>query len=180
MQHTWPLQRCRHCRPPQQGEDDEQQRLRQQDAEVFLSEVHMECLRPAAGQGTATNFITADGGELARIQHAMATPLSRVGLQVWHGALLLADYMLHEAAASTLAGCVALELGAGPGLAGLVMARLARCVYLTGEPAPSRLPACRAASAARPQLLGRRSTAHVLCMLCCANPLRSQMSGLTC
>lgn len=50
----------------------------------------------------------------------MATPLSTVGLQVWRGALLLADYLF--AMAATWAGCTALELGSGPGLAGLALA----------------------------------------------------------
>ncbi|KAL4859497.1 Methyltransferase-like protein 22 [Chlorella vulgaris] len=72
-----------------------------------------------------------DGTELIRIQHSMATPLSHVGLQVWRGALLLADYVLHPGTSPSLAGCSVLELGAGPGLAGLVLAKLARLVFLT-------------------------------------------------
>lgn len=99
----------------------------------MLSEVHLECQRPAwAGSPTCTVFTGGDGAEVvARIRHLLATPLSRVGLQVWRGSLLLADYVLSEAAAA-LQGCTALELGCGPGLAGLVLARLARSVYLTG------------------------------------------------
>ena len=46
------------------------------------------------------------------------------------GALLLGDYLLH--AAGRLAGCTVLELGAGPGVAGLLAAQHARRVFLTG------------------------------------------------
>jgi predicted nicotinamide N-methyase len=99
-----------------------------------LSEVHQECLWPPEDAGILTSrFRTMDGTELIRIQHSMATPLSHVGLQVWRGALLLADYMLHPGTSPSLAGCSVLELGAGPGLAGLVLAKLARLVFLTGE-----------------------------------------------
>ena len=48
---------------------------------------------------------------------------------MWQGALLLADYLLEQQEA--LAGCVALEVGAGTGLAGLVLSRTARRVFLT-------------------------------------------------
>ena len=49
--------------------------------------------------------------------------------QVWRGALLLADYLLSNADLFT--GCTALEMGCGPGLAGIVMAMLAERVFLT-------------------------------------------------
>lgn len=150
----------------------------------MLSEVHLECRRqpggcpalgspespPTAGSGAApssgvaptatttilvSSFHTAAGGEVVCIQHALATPLRRVGLQVWRGALLLADYLLQQAqqgakqqggqqqggqqqgqqqgpASSWLHGCTALELGAGSGLAGLVLSAVARRVFLTG------------------------------------------------
>ena len=51
-------------------------------------------------------------------------------LQVWRGALLLADYVLAHSHA--LGDCVGLELGAGAGLAGLALAAAgARRVFLT-------------------------------------------------
>ena len=51
-------------------------------------------------------------------------------LQVWRGALLLADYVLAHSQA--LCGCVGLELGAGAGLAGLALAAAgAQRVFLT-------------------------------------------------
>lgn len=136
----------------------------------MLSEVHLECARPAAAysqQAVATTaFCSDDGREVVSIRHALATPLSSVGLQVWRGALLLADYILsladdHPGAGGAagapgtaeqaqlqckqhadggaavppgpLHGITALELGAGSGLAGLVLAATARRVFLTGE-----------------------------------------------
>ena len=51
-------------------------------------------------------------------------------LQVWRGALQLADYILAQGHA--LRGCYGLELGAGAGLAGLALAAAgARRVFLT-------------------------------------------------
>lgn len=138
----------------------------------MLSEVHLDCRRPAppspgscTAAGATTAFHDADGREVVSIQHALATPLRSVGLQVWRGALLLADYILSladalpgatgaaggtgqaaqqqqqhvqraggdgAAQASPLHGITALELGAGSGLAGLVLANVARRVFLTG------------------------------------------------
>ncbi|KAK9839110.1 hypothetical protein WJX74_009735 [Apatococcus lobatus] len=57
------------------------------------------------------------------------TSLETVGLQVWAGALLMADYILAEP--STFRGCIGLELGAGTGLAGLCLARVAKLTFLT-------------------------------------------------
>lgn len=50
--------------------------------------------------------------------------------QVWQGALLLADWLL--AHGDRVRGACCLELGAGTGLAGLVAARSAAAVVLTG------------------------------------------------
>lgn len=48
---------------------------------------------------------------------------------MWQGALLLADYILEQGEA--FAGCTALEVGAGTGLAGIVLGRVAARVFLT-------------------------------------------------
>ncbi|XP_068609994.1 methyltransferase-like protein 22 [Brachionichthys hirsutus] len=64
-----------------------------------------------------------------RIEHTMATPLEDVGKQVWRGALLLADFIFSEAA--TFRGATVLELGAGTGLTGVVMATAAKRLYCT-------------------------------------------------
>lgn len=105
--------------------------------EVVLSEVHLEqpALQPGC-EAAATTFIDSAGRPLVSVHHALATPLRTVGLQVWRGALLLADLLLHRGPAA-FAGATALELGAGSGLAGLVLAGLGpRCVYLTGTACP--------------------------------------------
>ena len=51
-----------------------------------------------------------------RICHALATPLSDVGLQVWRGALLLCDHLFAREISQLLDGAVVLDLGAGCGL----------------------------------------------------------------
>ena len=121
--------------PPghQPADEEEELQSEQDEEEVHLSEVHMECLHEAGQQGAVTVFTTASGQAVAAIEHSMATPLRSVGLQVWRGALLLADYLLHRGAAA-LDGITALELGAGPGLTGLVLAQLAPGgrIFLTG------------------------------------------------
>ncbi|KAJ3168409.1 Methyltransferase-like protein 22 [Irineochytrium annulatum] len=64
------------------------------------------------------------------IRHRMATPLEDVGFQVWRGALLMVDHLLHvrdgyltpsslAASATSPSAPVVLELGAGTGLASL-------------------------------------------------------------
>ena len=126
---------CR-LQPPDDAAHEGIHRGRAGTEELLLSEVHMGVLQPQPGSGTsgpaaATTFDTADGTLSLTLRHAMATPLRSVGLQIWRGALLLADLALHRGAAA-LSGAVALELGAGPGLAGLALSTVARAVVLTG------------------------------------------------
>ncbi|CAM9738261.1 unnamed protein product [Scytosiphon promiscuus] len=67
--------------------------------------------------------------EVLTIVHRMATTLGLVGQQVWSAAFLLGDFVLtHE---DSFAEMQVLELGAGPGVAGLIAARVARKCYLT-------------------------------------------------
>ena len=54
------------------------------------------------------------------IAHAVATPLETVGLQVWRGALLLADWLV--ASGHVRKDTPIIELGAGTGLCSLVAA----------------------------------------------------------
>lgn len=54
-----------------------------------------------------------------------------VGLQVWRGALLLADYILHNQQQFT--GQNVVELGSGVGLTGVAAAMYAKHVTCTGE-----------------------------------------------
>lgn len=64
------------------------------------------------------------------IDHHLATPLKSVGLQVWKGALLLADFLL-DSGDSLLRGKGVLELGGGTGLCSIVAAMFADVVYCT-------------------------------------------------
>lgn len=63
------------------------------------------------------------------VNHRLATGLSQVGLQVWKGGLLLADFLLSTP--QCYEGATVIELGAGTGLAGLVAAQAARLVFIT-------------------------------------------------
>ncbi|XP_024526805.1 methyltransferase-like protein 22 isoform X3 [Selaginella moellendorffii] len=66
------------------------------------------------------------------IYHNMATAIPLVGLQVWRGALLLADFIIHKCKnTSDFENVTALEFGCGTGLAGITLARHAKLVFLT-------------------------------------------------
>ncbi len=71
------------------------------------------------------------------IKHHIRTSLDLVGLQVWRGALLLADYLLHLASNSSEEKIQVddwiVELGAGTGLTTIVAAMVAGHVTSTGE-----------------------------------------------
>ncbi|XP_054014871.1 methyltransferase-like protein 22 isoform X1 [Hylaeus anthracinus] len=63
------------------------------------------------------------------IEHRTSTELRHVGLQVWRGALLLADYILSNP--GLFESKVVLELGAGVGLTSIVASFLAKEVICT-------------------------------------------------
>lgn len=63
------------------------------------------------------------------IEHHISTELQYVGLQVWRGALLLADYILSNP--DLFRDKVVLELGAGVGLTSIVASFLAKEVICT-------------------------------------------------
>lgn len=73
------------------------------------------------------------------IEHEVHTSLDLVGLQVWRGALLLADYILHSSNADPQSGFKidendsVLELGAGTGLTSVVAGMVSGKVVSTGN-----------------------------------------------
>lgn len=64
-----------------------------------------------------------------RIQHAMDTPLSRVGLQMWRASFFLSDYILNNL--GLVRDQVVVDLGTGLGLTSFVTAAYARLVFCT-------------------------------------------------
>ncbi|XP_054285945.1 methyltransferase-like protein 22 [Macrosteles quadrilineatus] len=70
-----------------------------------------------------------DNEKVLKIEHSTATPIRLVGLQVWRGALLLADYVLHHAQA--LQHSTVLELGSGVGLTSIVTSIVAKHIVCT-------------------------------------------------
>ncbi|KAI8805954.1 hypothetical protein BJ742DRAFT_855597, partial [Cladochytrium replicatum] len=100
-----------------------------EENELVLSDVHLHpdngdpsspalrltAFQPKNSNGDATNY------ESVTLQHRMGTPLPYVGLQVWRGALLLADLVLSKP--EEFRESVILELGAGLGFVSILAAK---------------------------------------------------------
>lgn len=84
------------------------------------------------------NGLDADGDFILKrtkkgfieIEHKKTTGINLVGLQVWRGALLLADYIITNR--KQLAGKKILEVGSGVGLTSIVAAKYCEEVICTG------------------------------------------------
>lgn len=63
------------------------------------------------------------------IYHSMASELNSVGLQVWRGALVMSDYVLHNV--EQFRGKRVLELGGGVGLTGILVGMISDEVLIT-------------------------------------------------
>lgn len=68
---------------------------------------------------------------IVQIPHSMATPIPDVGLQIWSGSLLLADYLVHLQTEMDLSKETLLELGAGVGLVSIIGALYSKNIYCT-------------------------------------------------
>ncbi len=64
-------------------------------------------------------------------EHALSTKLSDVGQQVWRGALVLSDFILHHRKA--LKDSTLLELGGGVGLVSIVASYFCNLIFCTGK-----------------------------------------------
>uniref|UniRef100_A0A2A4J8L4 Methyltransferase-like protein 22 n=1 Tax=Heliothis virescens TaxID=7102 RepID=A0A2A4J8L4_HELVI len=69
--------------------------------------------------------------EVMRIEHSSKTKIALVGLQVWRGAFLLGDWLIHLGLKGELANRSVLELGAGTGFTSFVAALYAKKVVCT-------------------------------------------------
>lgn len=66
-------------------------------------------------------------------EHSSKTKIALVGLQVWRGAFLLGDLLIHLGSVGELQNKIVMELGAGTGLTSFVASIYAKKVICTGN-----------------------------------------------
>ena len=121
--------------PQQQDDDDED------DDDAILSDIHVGSDQSdtlyALRYRTAGSATDADGDldpprrRTLLVEHARATPLADVGLQVWRGALVVCDWLLAEDAARPWRGATIAELGGGVGAVSCLAAALGATALCT-------------------------------------------------
>lgn len=75
-------------------------------------------------------------------EHSFKTKIALVGLQVWRGAFLLGDMLIHLGLKGQLKDKTVLELGAGTGFTSFVAALYAKKVVCTGIYVPNTVGKC--------------------------------------
>lgn len=102
------------------------------DIEALISALPGGTLAAEDGLGAATVDPQPPHVQI-EITHHGATALADVGLQVWRGECLLADWLLHEAGTGGLDGVrTLLELGGGTGMATVVAAHCLSTASMAG------------------------------------------------
>ncbi|XP_021968682.1 methyltransferase-like protein 22 [Folsomia candida] len=94
------------------------------------------------------------------IEYENSTSLDLVGLQIWRGAFLLSDFVIHNA--SKFQGKNVLEVGSGTGLVGIVASLFAKNVVLTDLNEPSIMNLLKANIAHNKDLIGQGKTPSIL------------------
>ncbi|KAL9274609.1 Methyltransferase-like protein [Drosera capensis] len=95
------------------------------------------------------------------IQHSIMSSIPKVGLQIWHAELVLADFVLHKLfSSSEFDGIIAIELGSGTGLVGILLARAAKLVFITDHD-DDILNNCANNVQLNMELVGKHSSVHV-------------------
>ncbi|KAJ3120456.1 Methyltransferase-like protein 22 [Physocladia obscura] len=91
--------------------------------DVVLSDVHVSYSADTTdSEGFVLSEYRIGEATVLRIRHALATQLNDVGMQIWAGAMVLAELILADRADIQICGQHILELGAGTGLVSLCAA----------------------------------------------------------